>query len=181
MPPERRFAGFDGYKAAIASCVGVVLLCSAPHFRPMHLAETVAAGKHVFCEKPMFVDAPGYRSVVESVKAARGRKLNLVSGFCWRRSTPERATFAEIEKGTLDCALNVASGLKSRRKSHESGGSVGDSEAAVRRRMLGLTDELGTPGRSSAGAAEEERMLDVAEQCFMRIADLLHSKRETVK
>lgn len=73
------------------------------------------------------------------------------------------------------------SGLKSRRKSHESGGSVGDSEAAVRRRMLGLTDELGTPGRSSAGAAEEERMLDVAEQCFMRIADLLHSKRETVK
>ena len=74
------------------------------------------------------------------------------------------------------------SGLKSRRRSHESGGSIGaESEAAARRRLLGLPDETGTPGRSSSGAPEEERMLDVAEQCFMRIADLLHQKRETVK
>ena len=39
VPQERRFSGFDGYKKAIASGVDVVLLCSAPHFRPMHLAE----------------------------------------------------------------------------------------------------------------------------------------------
>ena len=101
VPAERRFSGFDGYKQAIASGVDVVLLCSAPHFRPMHLAEAVAAGKHIFCEKPMFVDAPGYRSVVESVKAAKGKNINLMSGFCWRRSAPEAATFAELEKGTL--------------------------------------------------------------------------------
>lgn len=101
VPAERRFSGFDGYKKAIASGVDVVLLCSAPHFRPMHLAEAVAAGKHIFCEKPMFVDAPGYRSVVESVKAAKAKNINLMSGFCWRRSAPEAATFAELEKGTL--------------------------------------------------------------------------------
>jgi predicted dehydrogenase len=109
VPRERRFAGFDGYRRAIASGVDVVLLCSAPHFRPAHLAEAVAAGKHVFCEKPMFVDAPGYRSVLESVKGARARKLNLVSGFCWRRSNPERATFAELEKGTLGTPMAMYS------------------------------------------------------------------------
>ncbi len=109
VPKERRFAGFDGYRQAIASGVDVVLLCSAPHFRPAHLAEAVAAGKHVFCEKPMFVDAPGYRSVLESVKGARARKLNLVSGFCWRRSNPERATFAELEKGTLGTPMAMYS------------------------------------------------------------------------
>jgi len=28
---------------------------------------------------------------------------------------------------------------------------------------------------------EEERMLDIAEQCFMRIADLLHIAQRTVR
>ncbi|MFM8733366.1 MAG: Gfo/Idh/MocA family protein [Phycisphaerales bacterium] len=109
VPAARRFAGFDGYKAAIDSGVDVVLLCSAPHFRPMHLAAAVDAKKHVFCEKPMFVDAPGYRSVVDSVRKAREAKRNLVSGFCWRRSSPERATFAELEKGTLGTPMAMYS------------------------------------------------------------------------
>jgi predicted dehydrogenase len=109
VPAERRFSGFDGYKQAIASGVDVVLLCSAPHFRPMHLAEAVAAGKHIFCEKPMFVDAPGYRSVVESAKTAKAKNLNLMSGFCWRRSAQEAATFAQLEKGTLGTPMAMYS------------------------------------------------------------------------
>ena len=37
VPPERRFVGFDAYKKVIASGVDVVLLCTPPHFRPLHL------------------------------------------------------------------------------------------------------------------------------------------------
>ena len=69
------------------------------------------------------------------------------------------------------------SGLRSRRRSGESGGSYSASaEDAVKRRLLG------SGGLSEDDKFhEEERMLDVAEQCFMRIADLLHLHEKTVK
>ena len=66
VPPQRRFVGFDAYKQVIDSGVDVVLLTTPPHFRPLHFQAAVAAGKHVFCEKPVAVDAPGLRSVMAS-------------------------------------------------------------------------------------------------------------------
>ncbi|MFN0058729.1 MAG: Gfo/Idh/MocA family protein [Planctomycetota bacterium] len=101
VPAERRFTGFDGYQRLIGSDVDVVLLCTAPGFRPLHLKAAVAAGKHVFCEKPVAVDGPGVRSVLESVAAARAKKLTLVSGFCWRYSLAERATMERIHAGDI--------------------------------------------------------------------------------
>ncbi|MBL9140647.1 MAG: Gfo/Idh/MocA family oxidoreductase [Phycisphaerae bacterium] len=96
VPEDRQFSGFDSYQKVIDSGVDVVLLCTAPHFRPMHLKAAVDAGKQIFCEKPFFVDAPGYRSVLESVQRCKEKKLNFVSGFCWRYSGPERAFFAQV-------------------------------------------------------------------------------------
>ena len=61
VPAERRFVGFDAYQKVIEAGVDLVLLTTPPHFRPMHYAAAVKAGKHVFMEKPCCVDAPGYR------------------------------------------------------------------------------------------------------------------------
>lgn len=106
VPKERQFAGMDVVDRLLAE-VDVVLLCSPPAFRPMQLAKAVAAGKHVFCEKPMCVDGPGYRSVMESVEVARQKRLALVSGFCWRYSMPERALFGEIFSGRMGDVVGV--------------------------------------------------------------------------
>jgi myo-inositol 2-dehydrogenase / D-chiro-inositol 1-dehydrogenase len=81
VPAERRFYGFDAYHKAIACDVDLVLLTTPPVFRPMQYAAAVAAGKHVFMEKPCCVDAPGYRSLVESNKIAKEKKLSVVVGF----------------------------------------------------------------------------------------------------
>src|SRR5262249_48205649 len=59
VPEERCFVGFDAYKQVLASGVDVVLLATPPHFRPIHLKAAIDAGKHVFAEKPVAVDAPG--------------------------------------------------------------------------------------------------------------------------
>jgi myo-inositol 2-dehydrogenase/D-chiro-inositol 1-dehydrogenase len=72
VPAARKFTGFEAYQRVIESC-DVVLLCTPPHFRPMHLRAAVHAGKHVFAEKPVAVDAPGVRSVLETVQEARRR------------------------------------------------------------------------------------------------------------
>lgn len=107
VPEERKFLGFDAYKKVIESGVDVVLLTTTPHFRPMHLAEAVKAGKHVFCEKPVAVDAPGVRQVLETARLAKEKNLALVSGFCWRYHEPKRAIFGKITSGEIGEVMSV--------------------------------------------------------------------------
>ena len=96
-----KFIGFDAYQKVLDSGVDVVLLATPPHFRPQHLEAAVKAGKHIFCEKPMAVDAPGVRRVLEAAKVAKQKKLSLVSGFCWRYDEPKRASFGKILDGAI--------------------------------------------------------------------------------
>jgi hypothetical protein len=67
VDPDKRFVGLDAYQKLIASGVDVVLLASPPGFRPVHLQAAVEAGKHIFCEKPMAVDALGYHLAMAAV------------------------------------------------------------------------------------------------------------------
>jgi myo-inositol 2-dehydrogenase/D-chiro-inositol 1-dehydrogenase len=101
VPQARRFVGLDAYQDVINSGVDVVLLCTTPHFRPIHLEAAVRAGKHVFCEKPMAVDAPGVRRVLAAAQEARRRRLALVAGFCWRYYNAMRETVHRIHDGAL--------------------------------------------------------------------------------
>ena len=80
VPDENKFVGFDGYKKAIA-LADVVILSTPPGFRPIHFEEAVNAGKHIFMEKPVAVDAPGVRKVLEMAKKAKENKLNVVVGL----------------------------------------------------------------------------------------------------
>lgn len=101
VTPEKTFIGLDAYKKVIDGGVDLVILTTPPGFRPLHLAAAVEAGKHVFCEKPMATDAPGVRSIMESVKKAKEKKLALVAGFCWRYNYGERELFKRIHDGDI--------------------------------------------------------------------------------
>ena len=95
------FSGFDAYKGVIDSGVDVVLLAEPPHFRPRHLRYAIEQGKHVFCEKPVAVDGPGVRHVLETTEMAKEKKLNLVSGLCWRYDYGVRETMKRILDGAI--------------------------------------------------------------------------------
>jgi predicted dehydrogenase len=84
IEPDHVFSGFDAYKQVIDSGVDVVLLAEPPHFRPEHLAYAVEQGKHAFVEKPIAVDAPGVRSVIDTCAKAEANGRAIVSGLCWR-------------------------------------------------------------------------------------------------
>jgi predicted dehydrogenase len=100
VPAARKHVGFDGYQRVIASC-DVVLLCTPPHFRPIHLRAAVQANKHVFAEKPCAVDAPGVRSVLETCRDAQRRNLSIVSGLCLRHDNGFKDTVARIHDGAI--------------------------------------------------------------------------------
>jgi len=101
VTPEKCFSGLNAYQQVIDSGVDVVLLAAPPGFRPAHLKAAVAAGKHIFCEKPMATDAPGVRSVLESVEVAKAKKLSLVAGFCWRYELARREFYQRIHEGAI--------------------------------------------------------------------------------
>ena len=101
VPEERCFTGFDAYQQVIASGVDVVLLATPPHFRPLHLKAAVEAGKHVFAEKPVAVDAPGVRLVLDTCEEARRRQLTIISGLALRYSNGHRETIKKIHEGAI--------------------------------------------------------------------------------
>ena len=94
------FSGFDNYKGVIENC-DVVLLATSPHYRPIHFAAAVEAGKHVFFEKPNGVDAAGVRSFIESGKKAAEKGLTVISGLCWRYHKGVVATMNQVLDGLI--------------------------------------------------------------------------------
>ncbi|NLX54836.1 MAG: Gfo/Idh/MocA family oxidoreductase [Planctomycetaceae bacterium] len=98
---DRCFAGFDAYQQLIDADVDVVLLATTPHYRPQHLQAAVAAGKHVFCEKPVAVDPVGVRSVLATCEEAEKKGLSIVSGLCWRYDLGVRETINRIRDGAI--------------------------------------------------------------------------------
>ena len=98
---DRRYTGLDGFQKLLASDVDVVILATPPGYRPLHLTAAVEAGKHIFCEKPMAVDAVGYRMAVAAVEKAKQKKLNLVAGFCWRYDLARVEAFKRLFDGDI--------------------------------------------------------------------------------
>ncbi len=81
VSPEKTFWGLDAYKKAIDAGVDMVILATPPGFRPLHYKAAIEAGKHVFMEKPCCVDAPGYRSLLETNKLADEKGLKVGVGL----------------------------------------------------------------------------------------------------
>ncbi len=100
VPKERCFVGFDAYRGVINSA-DVVILATPPHFRPAHLAAAVAAGRHIFAEKPVAVDAPGVKTVLGACEEAGRKGLTVVSGFCRRYDSRIRDAIRRIHNGEI--------------------------------------------------------------------------------
>ena len=109
VPKDHCFIGFDAYQHLLSSDVDVVLLATPTHFRPVHLRACIEAGKHVFAEKPVAVDAPGIRSVMASTELAKQKNLSLVSGLCWRYEKGMQETLNQIHEGALGDLITIQS------------------------------------------------------------------------
>jgi len=87
-------------KIAHSKEVDAIVIATPPYFHPQHLEAVVAAGKHVYCEKPVAVDVPGAKKVLEIGKRAEG-KLSLDVGFQIRDCPPFVELVKRIHGGAL--------------------------------------------------------------------------------
>jgi predicted dehydrogenase len=80
LPEDRRFIGLNAYKQLIDSDIDVVIIATPPFFRPEHFKYATEKSKHSFLEKPIFVDAVGYRTVMATAKQAAAKNLCVITG-----------------------------------------------------------------------------------------------------
>jgi predicted dehydrogenase len=103
VPPERRFVGLDAYKKAI-DCLDkgdIVLLATAPAFRPIHVEYAVQKGVNVFMEKSFAVDAPGIRRILKCGEIAKQKNLKVASGLMSRHYIPLEQAVDQIHNGVI--------------------------------------------------------------------------------
>jgi len=98
---SRKFTGLDAYAKLLASGIDLVLIATPGGFRPYHLKAAVAAGKHIFCEKPMAVDPHGLRLVIEAVAEAKRKNLAIRAGFNMRFQPAYREAIRRIRDGAI--------------------------------------------------------------------------------
>ena len=99
---DTAYSGFDAFRRVIATPgVNLVILATPPAFRPEHLAAAVAAGKHVFMEKPVAVDPVGVRSVIASSDLATSKGLAIVAGTQRRHDPKYIETMRRIHDGAI--------------------------------------------------------------------------------
>jgi len=101
VPPERRFIGFDAYRKAIDSGVDLVILTTAPHFRPIHFEYAVERGKHAFLEKPVAVDVPGIRRVLAAAQQAKQKSLKVGVGLQRHHDARYQETVQRVRDGAV--------------------------------------------------------------------------------
>lgn len=101
VPPERQFAGLDAYQKAIDSGVDLVILATPPGFRPLHLEAVIKAGKHLFTEKPLAVDAPGIRRVLAAGKVASEKGLAVGVGLQRHHDPAYIETIKRLQDGAI--------------------------------------------------------------------------------
>tara|TARA_R110000796_G_scaffold35098_2_gene90515 strand:- start:89526 stop:90833 length:1308 start_codon:yes stop_codon:yes gene_type:complete len=106
VPKERQFLGLDAFEKVIAEC-DAVILATPPGFRPQHFQHAIDAGKHVFLEKPLAVDGPGYRKIIETGEKATEKKLNVVVGLQFRYEIAMNEMVTKIHSGEIGDILSA--------------------------------------------------------------------------
>jgi predicted dehydrogenase len=103
VPKDRQFIGFDAYKKAM-DCLkpgDVAILATPPGFRWPHFAYAIEKGINVFMEKPVTVDGPTTRKMLELAEQATKKNLKAGVGLMIRHCRARQALHQRIRDGEI--------------------------------------------------------------------------------
>lgn len=78
VDPKRRYTGVDTYRELYSDDIDVVAVMGPPYYHPDQSVDTLNAGKHLYLAKPMAVDVPGCKKILNAAREKKGQLSILV-------------------------------------------------------------------------------------------------------
>ncbi len=103
VPPDRKFIGFDGYRKAM-DCLGkgdIAIFATPPAFRWVHFKYAIEKGLNVFMEKPVTVDGPTSRRMLDLADKSVAKNLKVGVGLMSRHSRALQELYKRIQDGEI--------------------------------------------------------------------------------
>jgi predicted dehydrogenase len=101
VPQDRQFVGLNAFQDLLQTDCDMVILATPPGFRPLHFEAAVKAGKHIFAEKPVAVDAAGVRKFLAANEEAKQKGLAVAIGLQRRHERKYMETVKAIQDGAI--------------------------------------------------------------------------------
>src|SRR5512140_1088252 len=103
VPEDRRFVGFDAYKKAMDSLKpgDVAIFATPPAFRWVHYQYAIAKKLNVFMEKPITVDGPTSKRMLQLAEDAAAKNLKTGVGLMSRHARPLQELQKRIQDGEI--------------------------------------------------------------------------------
>ncbi|MFO0923900.1 MAG: Gfo/Idh/MocA family oxidoreductase [Pirellulales bacterium] len=103
VPEDRRFIGFDAFKKAIDVLKpgDVAIFATPPAFRWLHFSYAIEKGINVFMEKPVTIDGPGSRKMLELAKKSVAKNLKVGVGLMCRHCDARQELYKRIKGGEI--------------------------------------------------------------------------------
>jgi predicted dehydrogenase len=126
------FHGPHAYEQLAASPqVDVIQISTPPFFHVQHLEAAVAAGKHVYCEKPVGIDVKQAKQALEIAKRVRPNQ-SVDVGFQCRMAPPIAAIAAKVQAGALGKIATVAGNYNAPASTEKTRPGIGPDEYRLR-------------------------------------------------
>lgn len=93
-------ATFTDFEKLLASPVDAVIIATPPFEHPRMLEAAIEAKKHVYCEKPMGVDAAGCQRVIKAARKADPTR-NVAVGFQQRYGPVYLEAYKRLQEGQI--------------------------------------------------------------------------------
>ncbi|HTN75602.1 MAG TPA: Gfo/Idh/MocA family oxidoreductase [Pirellulaceae bacterium] len=109
VPDDRKFIGFDGYKKAI-DCLkpgDVAIFATPPAFRWVFYKYAIEKGVNVFMEKPVTVDGPTSRRMLQLNEEAIKKNLKVAVGLMCRHCVARQELFNRIKDGEIGDVITL--------------------------------------------------------------------------
>ncbi len=100
VDPARAYYGPQAYRELVESKLDAVAIETPPYFHPEQARAAIEAGKHVYLAKPVAVDVPGCRGILETGRRAQG-KLSFLVDFQTRSQPVFQEAAARVQRGEI--------------------------------------------------------------------------------
>ncbi|MCI0533895.1 MAG: Gfo/Idh/MocA family oxidoreductase [Verrucomicrobiales bacterium] len=103
VPEDRKYIGFDGYKKAM-DCLrpgDIAIFTTPPAFRWVHFTYAIEKRLNVFMEKPVTVDGPTSRRMLQLAEQATAKNLKVGVGLMSRHSRALQELHHRIQDGEI--------------------------------------------------------------------------------